>query len=218
MLSGVAMKRVPIMPRSQPSTRAAHNAAPSEMPPDSTSGPSNIARTARANDMPFTHPVCPPAPALSSTRPSAPTCSAFSAWRTDATSANTRQPMSCSGRITASGEPTLAITISTLCRTRTSTSAASTSGWRRMMMFGHTGAVGPSMRAQSSAMRVSQASSSSDVRALTVGNDPITPPRQAADTRSGPETRSIGAAISGIFRREAIEAGRVISGLRVERG
>jgi hypothetical protein len=35
--------------------------------------------------------------------------------------------------------------------------------------------------------------------------------RHAADTSSGPETRNMGAAISGSFRREAIEAGNVMA-------
>ena len=80
-----------------------------------------------------------------------------------------------------------------------------------MMMFGQTGAVGPSTAAQSLATRVSQASSSSAERALTVGNEPITPLRHAAETRSGPETRSIGAAISGSFSRARREGGRAIA-------
>src|SRR2546430_8015801 len=50
-------------------------------------------------------------------------------------------------------------------------------------------------------MSSSQASSCSGLRQLTVGNAPITPLRQAATTRSTPETRNIGAAISGRLRR-----------------
>ena len=75
--------------------------------------------------------------------------------------------MSCSGLITASGEPTLAITISTLCLTRIFTSWVSIAGSRRMMMFGQTGAVGPFTSAQSRATRVSQASSSSIVKRVS---------------------------------------------------
>jgi hypothetical protein len=48
---------------------------------------------------------------------------------------------------------------------------------------------------------LSQASSSSALRQFTVGNAPITPRLQAAATRSTPETRNIGAAISGRLRR-----------------
>ena len=184
------------------------------MPPASTSGPSQIARTARAKDIPLAQPVWPPAPALSSTSPSAPASIAFSACRIDATSANTTPPTSCRRATIGAGDPTLASTIGTRWRTSTSTSAASRSGCERMMMFGHTGATGASARAQSSSMRVSQASSASALRALTVGNEPITPARQAAETSSGPETRSIGAAISGSRRRAAIVSGRLMERFR----
>ena len=44
---------------------------------------------------------------------------------------------------------------------------------------------------------VVHASSCSGLRQLTVGNEPITPLRHAATTSSTPETRNIGAAISG---------------------
>jgi hypothetical protein len=44
----------------------------------------------------------------------------------------------------------------------------------------------------------SQSSSASVVLQLDVGKAPITPSRQAASTRSGPEMRNIGAAMSGI--------------------
>ena len=46
-------------------------------------------------------------------------------------------------------------------------------------------------------MRDIQASSTSRGRAFGAGNEPITPWRHAAITRSGPETRNIGAQISG---------------------
>jgi len=66
-------------------------------------------------------------------------------------------------------------------------------------------------------MRASLASSSCDERALTVGKAPITPAQQAADTRSTPETCSIGAAISGRRRPYASEAGSVMHGFRSAR-
>ena len=50
-------------------------------------------------------------------------------------------------------------------------------------------------------MSASQPSSSSTVRQLAVGNEPMMPARQAAFTSAGPETRNIGAAISGRRRR-----------------
>src|SRR5215217_5613575 len=50
-------------------------------------------------------------------------------------------------------------------------------------------------------MSPSHWSSCSTLRQFTVGNEPITPLRQAATTRSEPETRNIGAAISGRLRR-----------------
>ena len=46
-------------------------------------------------------------------------------------------------------------------------------------------------------MRCNQDSSSAAVRVLIVGSEPTTPLSQAAITRSGPETRNIGAAITG---------------------
>lgn len=50
-------------------------------------------------------------------------------------------------------------------------------------------------------MSDSQPSSCSVLRQFTVGKAPITPLRQAATTRSTPDTRNIGAAISGNFNR-----------------
>ena len=50
-------------------------------------------------------------------------------------------------------------------------------------------------------MSASQRSSSSTVRQLAVGNEPMMPARHAAFTSAGPETRNIGAAISGRRRR-----------------
>ena len=57
-------------------------------------------------------------------------------------------------------------------------------------------------------MSASQASSSSTVRQLAVGKEPMTPARQAAITSAGPDTRNIGAAISGSLRRLSSEAGK----------
>ena len=56
------------------------------------------------------------------------------------------------------------------------------------------------------------ASSCSGLRQFTVGNEPITPLRQAATTSSTPETRNIGAAISGRLRRSRKRARRSIVG------
>ena len=56
-------------------------------------------------------------------------------------------------------------------------------------------------------MSASQRSSSSTVRQLAVGNEPMTPARQAAFTSAGPDTRNIGAAINGRLRRLLSEAG-----------
>ena len=86
------------------------------MPPASTIGPSKNCRTARTNANGLSQPVCPPAPAVSSTRPSAPAATARSAWRMLATSASTSAPASCSGSTTGAGEPTLVMTISGLWR------------------------------------------------------------------------------------------------------
>jgi hypothetical protein len=57
----------------------------------------------------------------------------------------------------------------------------------------------------------SQTSSSFTVRQLAVGNAPITPFRHAATTRSTPETRNIGAAISGSRNRLSKAANALIS-------
>ncbi len=54
------------------------------------------------------------------------------------------------------------------------------------------------------------------MRQLAVGKEPITPARQVAITSSGPETRNIGAAISGKDRREDSEAGKGMGMLIVE--
>src|SRR5260221_13393286 len=61
-------------------------------------------------------------------------------------------------------------------------------------------------------MSRSQRSSSSTVRQLAVGKEPITPARQAALTSAGPDTRNIGAAISGRRRRLLSEAGNDMGG------
>jgi hypothetical protein len=74
-----------------------------------------------------------------------------------------------------------------------------------MIRFAAQGAAAGPVRA---AMSVSQSSSSVTVRALAVGNAPITPARHAATTRSGPDTRSIGAAMTGSRSRSASRAGR----------
>ena len=50
------------------------------------------------------------------------------------------------------------------------------------------------------------------MRQLAVGKEPITPARHAAFTSAGPETRNIGAAISGSLRRERRAAGSDMAG------
>ena len=74
-------------------------------PPASTRGPSKNARTARTNTKGLSQPVWPPAPAVSSTSPSAPAATARSAWRIEATSAKTSAPASCNGSSTGAGDP-----------------------------------------------------------------------------------------------------------------
>ena len=106
------------------------------MPPASTSGPSKNARTARTNTNGLSQPVWPPAPAVSSTSPSAPAATARSAWRIEATSANTIAPASCSGFSTGAGEPTEVITISGLCRNSTCRSCSSRALERCTIRFG----------------------------------------------------------------------------------
>jgi len=76
---------------------------------------------------------------------------------------------------------------------------------RCTIRFGQIGAAGFPLASKSRrswpSMSLSQPSSCSGLRQFTVGNAPITPLRQAATTRSTPETRNIGAAISGRLRR-----------------
>ncbi len=202
MLSAVAMNRVPMYARSQPRTCAAYSARPSATPPARTTGPSNQRRTARTNANPLAHPVCPPAPAVSSTSPSAPASTARRAWWTEATSASTRQPASCNGATTGAGEPTLVMTTSAPWAQMRSTWVAA-AAWRTMT-FGQYGAsAGP----RASSKRPSHSSSSSSERQLAVGNAPMAPARHAASTRSGPDTWNIGAATSGSRNRDVIVAG-----------
>ena len=175
------------------------------MPPASTTGPSKNARTARTNTNGLSQPVWPPAPAVSSTSPSAPAATARSAWRMLATSANTSAPASCSGSSTGAGEPTEVMTISGLCRSSTFRSASSRALERCTIRFGQIGAARLPLAVRCRRNRLSispsQPSSCSALRQFTVGNAPITPLRHAATTRSTPDTRNIGAAISGRLRR-----------------
>ena len=186
------------------------------MPPASTSGPSKNARTARTNTKGLSQPVWPPAPAVSSTSPSAPAATARSAWRIEATSANTSAPASCSGPITGAGEPTEVMTISGRCRSSTCRSCASRALERCTIRLAQTGADGLPLASACAFNRLSisasHSSSCSGLRQFTVGNEPITPLRQAATTRSTPETRNIGAAISGRLRRSRKRERRSIVG------
>jgi hypothetical protein len=63
-------------------------------------------------------------------------------------------------------------------------------------------------------MAPSHWASSSGVRQLAVGNAPIAPFVQAATTRSTPETRNIGAAISGRRRRSRMRSKRATCGIK----
>lgn len=103
--------------------------------------------------------------------------------------------MSCSGLITAAGDPTLVITTSTLCFTRHFRSSAMVAC--RIIRFGQIGAPAPASSFSWFSMLVNHASSSLGDCAFAVGNAPITPARLHATTMSGPDTRSIGAAIKG---------------------
>ena len=145
-----------------------------------------------------------PRPAVSRIKPSTPTSSARSTWRIDATSANTSVPAACSTSITGAGEPTLVITIAGRYFSTSFTSSPSRVFVLCTIRFGANGAK-PSV---SICIRASQRSSSSTVRQFFVGNDPIAPARLAAITRSGPETSSIGAAISGKRSLRVIRSGR----------
>ena len=176
------------------------------MPPASTSGPSYSARSARTKASGLSQPVWPPAPADSSTRPSTPAAMALRAWAMVATSASTRQPMACRASIAGAGEPTLVMTISTRCVTRQARS--STSRGDRMIRLGQQGAASSGAANNRAWMSPSHWSSCAVLRALAVGKAPITPLRQAATTRSTPETCNMGAAISGRRRRRVMRSGR----------
>ena len=76
----------------------------------------------------------------------------------------------------------------------------------RMMRFGQNGAASSGAANSRARISASQSSSWPGVRALAVGKAPITPLRQAATTRSTPETLSIGRG----DQRQAQAAGDVV--------
>jgi hypothetical protein len=117
--------------------------------------------------------------------------------------------MSCNAGTTAAGEPTLVITSSTLWRTR-HCQVVGHARRDRMIRLGQHGAASSGAANSRAWMSVSHWSSSSVLRALAVGKAPITPLRQAATTRSTPDTLSIGAAISGRRSRRVMWSGRLM--------
>src|SRR5882757_4642763 len=74
------------------------------------------------------------------------------------------------------------------------------------------------MRSSRSRISISQASYAAVLRWLSAGNVPTMPARQVSTTRSGFETRNIGAATAGIARRpwNWTGIGNVASGLAFE--
>src|SRR5206468_12030821 len=134
-----------------------------------------------------------------------PAATARSAWRIEATSANTSAPASCNGPITGAGDPTDVITISGRCRSSTCRSCSSRALERCTIRLAQTGADGLPLASACAfnliSISASHCSNCSGLRQFTVGNEPITPLRHAATTSSTPETRNIGAAISGRLRR-----------------
>jgi len=80
-LSWVAMNRVPITAMSAPRASAPAIPAASPIPPPTRSSPSNARRIRGTKAKGDRLPVCPPAPAQVSMRPSTPASIAFSAWR-----------------------------------------------------------------------------------------------------------------------------------------
>jgi hypothetical protein len=136
-----------------------------------------------------------------------PVSIARSACRIEATSENTSDAASCSGATTPAGEPTPVITISGACRGSTARSSRIRELDRCTIKFAHQGAASGAER-----IAGSHASVSSTERQLAVGKAPDTPFRQAAATRSTPETRNIGAVISGsrsLFSKAATTAFRL---------
>ncbi len=108
--------------------------------------------------------------------------------------------------MTASGARRLVMMIGTSCRTQASTSWASRSFEAWTIWLTAKGAIrrdGSAARASASVVviRVSHSSSMACGRAFRAGNEPTTPARHWAITRSGPETMNIGEAMTGRARR-----------------
>jgi len=164
------------------------------MPPASTIGPSKNARTARTNTNGLSHPVCPPHPrstAPTRRRRIPPHARRDGCWQRRRIPAHPYRAAAQHRR----GDPTEVMTISGLCRNNTLRSCASRALERCTIRFGQTGAgslpLASEWRRNRLSMSPSQVSSCSGPRQFTVGNAPITPLRQAATTRSAPETKNI---------------------------
>ena len=112
----------------------------------------------------------------------------------------------------ACGLPTLAITSSIRCLRTRSRSARRREFERCTIRLAHGGATGRSgcaARKSDSCWSIwmNQSSSCSTVRQLAVGKAPITPHLQVSMTSSGPDTRNIGAEMSGRDKRSRNWAG-----------
>lgn len=102
---------------------------------------------------------------------------------------------------TGAGEPSAVMTTGGWCFATSVRSSASRALLLCVIRFrAHGAGVSPSARISSrdEVIVVSHSSSCSAVRQLGAGNAPIAPARHAATTRSGPDTRNMGAATIGV--------------------
>ena len=100
-------------PKSAPSARAARTARPVAIAPDSASGPSNQRRISSIRANGDQVPACPPAPAATAIRPSAPFSIALCAKATLMTSCSTTPPYEWTASLTSVRAPSDVMTIGT---------------------------------------------------------------------------------------------------------
>jgi hypothetical protein len=105
----------------------------------------------------------------------------------------------------------MVMTTGTLWRTQMSRSSSSRSLPRRTEMLAPQGAALESL-ASAASICATQASNAAGGRALAAGTVPTIPALQHAITSSGPETRNIGAAMTGRRRRPCRMRGSGIRG------
>src|SRR6266702_3898551 len=194
-LSSVAMNAVPITAKLAPAVSTALISAPYESPPPRAMGPSKKSLTADNSEKPFIRPVCPPAPADTRINPSTPASTAFLAKATELTSASTFPPQACTRSTIGFGPPNAVMTTGTWAFSKTLNSSERRGFVGCTTRFAAQGTPGrPPNRCVICAIH---SLSTSMVLAFAHGKLPRTPFAQAAITRSGPDTKNIGAAMSG---------------------